>query len=161
MIGRYIEADPIGIIQEVKYLLTRNSTNERNVETASFGIIEGINHLYAYVAANPINRQDVKGLYLSPPCMAALTEMAYLAWQVHIGKLGDKRGHCLAHCKVKKGCGWGIGDLLSWLIGYGKEDYDEYIKKRGADPEDIDANEKGRTCPLTKSCEEQCKNLWR
>jgi RHS repeat-associated protein len=158
VIGRYIESDPLGIARSR-------------------------NHLYVYVSNNPLRFKDPLGLMLDgpdiddpgqlvpgvgPTCLSALREAASLASQVHRGIIGDKRGHCLAHCKVKKGCGQGIeatGDLLSWLMGYGKETYDKVygwvLGGRSWDDADIDANERGRTCPKDKSCEERCKDLWR
>jgi hypothetical protein len=143
-----------------------------------------------------VNRKDPLGLFWDgpdiddlgrlvpgqgPSCVSALQEMASLARQVHSGTIGDKRGHCLAHCKVRKACGKGLGDALSKGLGAIKERYDEGLgifgkavkqigisnptinnmAKRKWDPDDIAANEQGRTCPSEKSCEEQCSDLWK
>ncbi len=143
-IGRFISEDPIGLDG-------------------------GDVNLFGYVGNSPVNKIDPFGLFMyilhpvPPICQLGLGEMAYLAWQVHNKKIPDKYGHCLAHCKVKKRCGPGLGDVLSISIGAGKEWYDENIKKRRPDPGDTDANERGRTCPRDQSCEERCKETlnWR
>jgi RHS repeat-associated protein len=140
----------------------------------------GIN-FYAHVGNNPVNWIDPLGLFSSGnamvggylmgigkgagDCAAGLVEMGAIARQVRSGKLDDLYGHCLAHCKVRKACGKGLGDALSLGISYGKESYDwakgKIFGGRDWDPVDIDANEQGRTCPKEKSCEEQCKNTRR
>jgi RHS repeat-associated protein len=134
-IGRFISEDPIGLLG-------------------------GIN-LYSYVGNSSLNYSDPFGLFImpfTPPlCSSGLGIMGYYALQVSRHKIPDLYGHCMAHCIVKKLCGPGLGDVLSLGIGYGKEWYDKNYGGTGWSEDDIDANERGRTCPPKQRCEERCK----
>ena len=151
-------------------------------------------NLYRYVGNNPVKNFDPYGLiliitnignyntealnYTSFECGESLITMASLARQVETGQIPDKYGHCLAHCKVRKACGWGFGNVLSYGAGFGKELVDwgrgalgriaerlgfpnRWTRGYNWDWKDIEANERGRTCPLEQSCEDRCRSLSR
>jgi hypothetical protein len=81
-----------------------------------------------------------------------------------MSKGGDRYAHCMASCKIKKSCGSGAAAAA----GFGKEVYDLVIclATHNANycysafqPNDLDDNKKGRSCPPKKSCEDNCSDL--
>jgi RHS repeat-associated protein len=74
VLGRYIEADPIGIVMQYFLLSSRTSINNATNST-----LEEINHLYMYAGANPINLADATGLRYYGPNSCSQKEKLVIA----------------------------------------------------------------------------------
>ena len=139
---------------------------------------EGGINLYGYVRNSPAGRTDPLGLQSwgppfmppidnnqKPDCLAAIAE----AWATaaignnfpgslpqYPGVTDDKYQHCVSSCKLTRACGAAIAEFFGDL----KKARDEWLGE-GADPEDYDANERGRNaakgCKRQKDCEEACR----
>jgi RHS repeat-associated protein len=141
-IGRYIEADPIGI--------------ER-----------GENHLFVYVQNNPVNWIDPKGLAIFNEACAKR-----VAGQVFKGSLSSRLPgiqiddtpwnaylHCKWNCEMVKQCGW----TTAFAAGTGHELYDKgripIYEQPASSMMDLNNNAAGRDCGKNKctTCDECCR----
>ena len=148
-------------------------------------------NLYAYVWNRPTTLVDPEGLIgrtlpavttATPPgnllagaqCIQGVANAGGLGVAVLLGWFPnrDKVAHCLAHCELVKGCGPGLGGVMSSAGGPGKEGLDHLfgsaaraiglggtlVGRQKWDPGDEDANRRGASCPATQSCFERCAN---
>jgi len=149
--GRYLSPDPL----ELKYFM----------------------NIYTYAGNNSLTRSDPYGLLPVPfynlfkpvACFSSSTPVMSYWWARSRDStktyapswwVPEHYGHCMAHCTIKKICGQGLGDIMSWVYGYGRESFDYIISGFNSDnydKKDIEANERGRTCSFLTKCQDRCK----
>jgi len=136
-VGRFINKDPIGF----------------------WG---GIN-FYTYVQNNPVNNIDPDGEIVLPPgvgisiqrCILLAREIREEAQRKYPWTRDERYNH-MRHCWTSCTLAQRGGNICSFLAGWYTE-----LNRRGRrgyyDPEDVEANAKGRKCAASSDCETCCK----
>ena len=155
VIGRYAEADPIGLLGGINpYAYVRGSpimlVDPRGLQAVE---IEGRNML-------PGEKQFPRARLVGPvPCAKAVAN----TWWATAAQQGwvrnDKRLHCVIVCDIKRKCG--LDTAIA--AGEGRELYQLYVKREYWDPAkrydsglDQIANRYGLTCPPDVDCYQHC-----
>jgi hypothetical protein len=66
-LGRYLRADPIGLLKNERLFNQLNGSTKKCGSSSKLSSNKDINHLYSYVQNNPLKYNDPKGLALNCP----------------------------------------------------------------------------------------------